>query len=260
MLLANKIAVVSGVGPGMGQQIALGLAREGADVVLAARTESALPDFAAEIESATGRTAVPVPTDFTVAADRERLTATVRERFGHVDILINNAATGGSHKTFMESRLDSWRRNMEFNLFSTLELTQLMVPLMENRDGRIVMINTVSSIFPTARGGPYGASKSALLAMTRVLALELGPVGIRVNSVHPGAIWGPHWIDFAHEEAARRGVSYDEVVAERRARSPLGILPAADEIAGAAVFFATDLARSITGQLLVVDGGSSLLH
>jgi NAD(P)-dependent dehydrogenase (short-subunit alcohol dehydrogenase family) len=260
MLLENKIAIVSGVGTGMGQQIALGLAREGADVVLAARTESALLGFADEIKSTTGRTALPVVTDVTNAESRQNLIDTVRDRYGFLDILVNNAAHGGNYKTMMNSRLDSWRKTMEFNLFSTLELTQLAVPLLSGRDGRVIMINSTGGLYPGASGGAYGASKAALLAATRVLAQELGPEGIRVNSVHPGSIWGDHLIEYYHEQAEKRGLTFDEVVAEQNARTPLGYISPASEIAGAAVFFASDLARSITGQTIVVDGGSSLLR
>jgi NAD(P)-dependent dehydrogenase (short-subunit alcohol dehydrogenase family) len=258
LLLENKVAIVSGVGSGMGQGIALGLARQGADVILGARNEQALAGFRDEIESETGRRALPVPFDFTDDASRRNLVEVARAEFGGVDILVNNAAHGGNYKTMMDSRLDSWRKTMEFNLFSTLELTQLVVPLMEGREGRIIMTNSTGGLFTRPAGGAYGASKAALAYITRTLAQELGPRGIRVNSVHPGPIWGEHLIDYYRQQAEDRGISFDDVVAENAANAPLGYIPAAAEIAGATVFFATDLARAVTGQLLVVDCGASL--
>lgn len=258
MLLENKIAIVSGVGSGMGQNIALALAAQGADVVLGARNEQALAGFKDEIETRTGRRALAVPFDFTEDASRRHLVETVRTEFGGVDILVNNAAHGGNYKTLENSRLDSWRKTMEFNFFSTLELTQLVIPLMAGREGRIIMTNSTGGLFARPAGGAYGASKAALAYVTKTLAHELGPKGIRVNSVHPGPIWAEHLIDYYHQQAEDRGVSFDEIVAENSARAPLGYIPTAAEIAGATVFFASDLARAVTGQLIVVDCGASL--
>jgi NAD(P)-dependent dehydrogenase (short-subunit alcohol dehydrogenase family) len=258
MLLENKVAIVSGVGSGMGHNIALALASHGADVILGARNEKALAVFKDEIESRTGRRAVAAPFDFTDDSSRRHLVATAEAEFGGVDILVNNAAHGGNYKTLEDSRLDSWRKTMEFNLFSTLELTQLVIPLMAGREGRIIMTNSTGGLFSRPAGGAYGASKAALAYITKTLAQELGPKGIRVNSVHPGPIWGEHLIEHYHQQAEQQGVAYDEIVAEQSARAPLGYIPMPAEIAGAAVFFASDLARAVTGQLVVVDCGASL--
>jgi NAD(P)-dependent dehydrogenase (short-subunit alcohol dehydrogenase family) len=258
MLVEDKIAVVSGVGAGMGKEIALALAREGADVVLAARTATAVKEFAREIEQETGRRVLPVAADFTSAEARAHLIDVVADAFGHIDILVNNAAHGGNYKALMDTRLDSWRKTMEINFFSTLELTRLVVPLMHGREGRIIMINSTAGLYPKATGGAYGGSKAALAAITRVLAQELGQAGIRVNSLHPGSIWGDHWIEYYQGEARRLGVEFDSVVAEHCAKSPLGYIPDAKEIAGVAVFLASDLARAVTGQSIVVDSGTSL--
>jgi NAD(P)-dependent dehydrogenase (short-subunit alcohol dehydrogenase family) len=258
MLVEDKIAVVSGVGGGMGKEIALALAREGAHVVLAARTETTLKEFARQIEQETGRRALPVPTDFTSTEARAHLIEVVADTFGHIDILVNNAAHGGNYKELMDTQLRSWRKTMEINFFSTLELTRLVVPLMQGREGRVIMINSTAGLYPKAAGGAYGASKAALVAITRVLAQELGPSGIRVNSLHPGPIWGAHWIEYYSSEAERLGVEFDSIVAEHSAKSPLGYIADAKEIAGVALFLASDLARAVTGQSIVVDCGTSL--
>ncbi len=256
MLLLDKVAIVSGVGSGMGKEIATAMAREGADVVLAARSEDVLDEFSKEIESATGRRALAVPTDITNEASRQRLVDAAASEFGHVDILVNNAAHGGNYKGLMTSRLDSWRKTMEMNVFATLALTQLVVPLMEGRDGRVIMINTTGSLQASPAGGAYGGSKAALAHMSRCLAKELGPLGIRVNSIHPGHIMGPHWVEHYTQEAAERGITFDELVQEVSAGLALRYVTDAAEIAGTAVFLASDLAKPITGQSIVVDCGS----
>ncbi len=256
MLLENKVAIVSGVGSGMGFEIARQMAQHGADVVLAARSEAALDAFSAQIESESGRRALVVPTDVTDADSRERLVAKTANEFGHVDILVNNAAHGGNYKGLMDSRLDSWRRTMEMNVFATLSLTQLVVPLMAGRDGRIIMINTTGSLQAREAGAAYGGSKAALAFMSRCLSKELGPLGIRVNSIHPGHIMGEHWEEHYREEADKRGITFDEIVAEVASGLSLRYVTGAAEIAGTAVFLASDLAKPITGQSIVVDCGS----
>lgn len=258
MLVEDKVALVSGVGGGMGKEIALALAGEGADVVLAARTETTLKEFARQIEQETRRRVLAVPTDFTSSESRAHLIEVVADAFGHIDILVNNAAHGGNYKELMDTRLQSWRKTMEINFFSTLELTQLVVPLMQGREGRVIMINSTAGLYPKTAGGAYGASKAALVAITRVLAQELGPSGIRVNSLHPGPIWGAHWIEYYSSVADRLGVEFDSIVAEHSAKSPLGYIADAKEIAGVAVFLASDLSRAVTGQSIVVDCGTSL--
>jgi NAD(P)-dependent dehydrogenase (short-subunit alcohol dehydrogenase family) len=256
MLLENKVALVSGIGSGMGFEIARAFARQGADVVMAARSEDALTEFAARVAEESGRRAVPVPTDITDEAARQRLAEVIEQEFGHLDVLVNNAAHGGNYKTLMDSRLESWRKTMEFNVFGTLALTQLMVPLMKGDDGRIIMINTTGSLRAREAGGAYGGSKAALAHVTRILAKELGPQGIRVNSIHPGHIMGDHWVEHYTQQAAARGISFDEIVAEVSSQHALRYVTNAAEIAGTAVFLASDLAKPITGQSIVVDCGA----
>jgi NAD(P)-dependent dehydrogenase (short-subunit alcohol dehydrogenase family) len=256
MLLQDKVAIVSGIGSGMGFEIARALATHGADVVMAARSPEALEQFATRIAEETGRRTVPVATDVTDEAARQHLVDVAAEQFGHVDVLVNNAAHGGNYKTLMDSRLDSWRKTMEMNVFATLGLTQLVVPLMKGRDGRIIMINTTGSLRARPAGGAYGGSKAALAHMTRILAKELGPEGIRVNSIHPGHIMGEHWVEHYTQEAEARGISFDEIVAEVASGHALRYVTDASEIAGTAVFLASDLAKPITGQSIVVDCGA----
>jgi NAD(P)-dependent dehydrogenase (short-subunit alcohol dehydrogenase family) len=252
MLLESRLALVSGVGTGLGREISLAFAEHGADVVLVARSADYLSQVAEEVR-ALGRRATPVPTDVSKPDPRQALMATIEREFGHLDILVNVVAHGGDYQEFLAADLNRWRKTMEINLFATLELTRLAVPLMKGRDGRVIMINSVGGLRPRAASGAYGSSKAALAMATRVLATELAPLGIRVNGLHPGPIGGDHLFEHMREEALRRGIPYDDVVDEWNTTVTLGYIPPAKEIAGSAVFLASDLSRPITGHGIVLE-------
>lgn len=255
MLVEDKVAIVSGIGPGLGQAIAHALAREGARVVLAARTESVLREVAAEIEDA-GGTALTVPTDITDREQCNRLVAVATSELGGVDVLVNNAFVYDPLLPFADVDLDEWRRAYEVNVFGSLELTQATVPCLKERGGgSIVFINTMSARKVRGEDGGYASSKGALLILARTLSKELGPHRVRVNSVLPGWMWGPPVQQYLAGLAQRREVPFEEVVAEVTANIPLGAIPPQEDVANAVVFFASDLARFVTGQTLDVNGG-----
>src|SRR4029079_4288733 len=144
MLLEGKVAIVSGIGPGMGRDIALALAREGADIAMGARRDRGLIKVSGEVE-AMGRRAVWVQTDITDPDDCARLARTAREELGRVDILVNNAFSDGTFSTFADSDLAGWRETMDVNLIGSLQLTQAVLPyLKEQDDSRIIMIHSQS--------------------------------------------------------------------------------------------------------------------
>jgi NAD(P)-dependent dehydrogenase (short-subunit alcohol dehydrogenase family) len=254
-LLEGKVALVSGIGPGMGRDISLLFAEHGADLVLGARTEANVDAVADEVE-ALGRKAVRLHLDIT---DRESCAAAVRaavEAFGRIDVLVNNAFDDGDHRAFEDADLDRWRQAMDTNLFGTLGLTQEVVPVMkEQGDGRIVMINSMSMVKIAPRYGAYVASKAALAGVTKTLAAELGPFGIRVNAVHPGYIWGDKVEAYFRYRADKKGVSFEEEYESVAGDAPLRYLPHSSEIAGSVLFFASDLAKPVTGQALHVNSG-----
>jgi len=255
VLLEGKVAIVSGSGPGMGRDISLALAREGADVVLAARTQSRLDDVAKEVE-ALGRRALPIVCDVTDEASCRSLTDQAAAELGRLDIVVNNAFDGGNAKTLMDSNLDDWRRTMDVNLYGTLEMTRAAVPhLAESGDGRVVMVNSMSTQRIQAKFGAYAASKGALATVTKTLAKELGPMGIRVNAIHPGYIYGDSVEWYFNHQAEKRGVPFQEVYDEVASETCLRYLPTSEEIAGTAVFFASDLAKPVTGQMIGVNCG-----
>jgi len=254
-LLDGKVALVSGVGPGMGRDISLQLAEHGADVVLGARTEANVGAVADEVE-ALGRKAVGIQLDITNGDSCQRAVDAATSALGNIDILVNNAFQDGDHRLFEKASLDSWRATMDVNLWGTLQLTQTVVPVMKKqRDGRIVMVNSMSAVRTEPRYGAYAASKSALATATKTLAQELGGYGIRVNGIHPGYIWSDKVEWYINFMAEKEGITYEEKKAHLEAETALGYLPHSSEIAGSVVFFASDLSKCVTGQALGVNGG-----
>lgn len=254
-LLDGKVAIVSGIGPGMGRDISLQLADHGAKVMAGARTIENVDAVVDEI-TAVGGEAVGVRLDITDQASCDSAVATALERFGRIDVLVNNAFSDGDHRSFMSADLDDWRKTMETNFFGTLQLTRAVVPAMkEVGDGRIIMINSMSAARVEPRFGAYAASKSALATVTKTLAIELGPFGIRVNAVHPGYIWSDKQEMYFQYLASKNGITYEEQFDRIAGTAALGYLPHSSEIAGSVVFLASDLAKPITGQALHVNGG-----
>lgn len=255
MLLKDRVAIISGVGPGMGRDIALIFAREGARLILGARTQSVLDKVADEVRER-GAEVEAVPTDITSDADCQRIVQTALDRFGRVDILSNNAYREGKMAPVEQLEIQDWRDPLEVNLFGTLRLTMEVVKVMKAQgSGSIVMTNSqvIRDVLPTMVN--YAASKGALFTATQGLARELGQYQIRVNSVMPGYIWGDtlegYFKFLAKQRAVDPQVIYDEVAKD----IALGKIPHSSEIAEAVLFFASDLSRVITGQSLDVNGG-----
>ncbi|MBA2608309.1 MAG: SDR family oxidoreductase [Actinobacteria bacterium] len=254
-LLENKVAIVSGLGPGMGRDISLQFAQEGAQVVLAARRPKMMEKVAAEIREGGGQ-ALCVPTDITENDACIALVGAATSEFGGVDVLVNNAFHGGDYTPFMDGNLETWRETMDTNFFGTMQLTKAAVPAMKARGGgHIVMVNTMSVQRAQDGYGAYAASKGALAMATKTLALELGRDGIRVNAIHPGYIWGSSVEWYFGELAKQRGITPQAVYDEIAGETALKYLPHSSEIAGAVLFYASDLSRCVTGTALPVNGG-----
>ena len=254
-MLEDKVVIVSGIGPGMGRDISLACAREGADVVLAARTPSKLESVAPEVE-ALGRRALSVPTNITDPDQCKDLAARAIEEFGRIDVLVNNAATE-VRVSLADATPKQMRLPVEVNLFGTLAMTQAVIPAMrEAGGGSIVMISSLAIRRIQQGNGPYAASKAALLAASQTLALELGPDNIRVNTVLPAAIWGAAVKLWFRELAAERGVDEQTIYDEFASEAALNRIATSEEIAEAVVFFASERSRAITGQSLDVNCGA----
>ncbi|MFF5290019.1 SDR family oxidoreductase [Paractinoplanes globisporus] len=254
MLLAEKVVLVAGVGPGLGQAVAVRAAQSGADVVLAARTEPYLSEVAGKVEAA-GRRALVVPTDLT---DDDASAALVRravDEFGRVDALVNNAFAMPPMRSLGKVEFDDLRENFEVNVLAALRLTRLLTPALIESGGAVVMVNSAVLRHSRRPFGPYKLAKAGLLAVAQNLAGELGPKGVRVNSVAPGWIWADSlrwWFD---HQAEQRGVPAQQIYDEVAATTDLRRLPEPDEVADAVLFLVSDLARGITGQCLDVNCG-----
>jgi NAD(P)-dependent dehydrogenase (short-subunit alcohol dehydrogenase family) len=254
--LDGRVAIISGVGPGMGRAIALELAGAGADVALGARREESWRPVVEAVE-ALGRRAIGVSTDITDPEQCERLVATTVADLGRVDVLVNNAfAEEDWHDPFDGFDPERWRRPIDVNVFGTLSLSQAVVPQMRAvGGGSIVMITTLSVRNPIPLLAGYAASKSALTTAAHVLAKELGQHKIRVNCVAPGHIRGGSLDEYFEWIAEQRGTTPEAVADEIAAQNPLHHLASPEEIAPAVLFFASDLSRVITGQTLDVNCG-----
>jgi len=254
MLLDGKVVVVSGIGPGLGRSIALQSAKHGADLVLAARSADKLASVADEVR-ALGRRALAVPTDI----NDEGATASLREaslaEFGRVDVLVNNAFAIPPLKSLASVDFDAVRASFETNVFAALRLSRLFADDLAATNGSIVMINSSVLRHSNQPYGPYKMTKAALLAMAQALATELGPRGVRVNSVAPGWIYADMVKALFDYQAGKRGVDAQVIYDETAAACDLRRLPVPDSIADAVVFMASSMANDITGHCLDVNCG-----
>jgi NAD(P)-dependent dehydrogenase (short-subunit alcohol dehydrogenase family) len=255
MLLKNKTAIISGIGPGMGRDISLAFAREGADLVLLGRTAAKVEALAEEVRGL-GRRALPVPTDIADAEQCLRAVEAAEEELGRIDVLVNNAFKGGLEPTTEKATMDEWRKIFDVNVFGSIQLTQQVIPQMRRQGGgSIVFINSMSMRIIEPGFGGYAASKGALMTAVQTLAKELGRDKIRVNSVVPGYIWGPALEGYFKHLAKQQNTTPEKIYDGVAARTALHHIPTSAEIAEAVVFFASDMSRVITGQALDVNGG-----
>jgi len=255
MLLEGKVAIVTGIGPGLGRDTALLFAEHGAKLVLGARSATRL-EAVAEEARAIGADAIAVPTDVTDRAACARLVDAAVERHGGVDVLVQNGHADGDYKPVTESDPADWRAIMEVNFFGALHLAQLVADSMAARgEGRIILVNTGASTDPPPTLGAYAASKAALASLVRTLAVELGPLGIRANGVQLGPMAGENWTGYLEQLAAASGRTYAEEEELANATFPLRYTPPTAECAGTLLYLASDLSRPVTGQSIAVNGG-----
>ncbi len=257
-LLTDKVIVLSGVGPGLGRALGERAALMGADLVLVSRTERRLEKMAAVVREH-GRRALVVPTDITDEDSRRRLVDATLEEFGRVDCLINNAFGIPPMDPITTLELEGLRAAQETNVFAPLRLSALFADALAESPtkpgGSIIMLNScvVYSSQPEYAG--YKLSKGTLEHLASSLATELGPRGIRVNSVAPSYIYedvNKAYFDWIAQETGR---THEEVYAEKAEPTDLKRLATPDEVANAALFLASDLASAVTGVMLNVDCG-----
>lgn len=258
MLLQGKVIVVSGIGPGLGMQLAVEAAREGAHaVVLAARTSQKLEDAAASVHRASAQTEIlTVPTDIRDPQQCSHLVETALARFGRIDALANNAFEHGPFESIENGELVAWRSAYETNVLGSVQMTRAVAPQMRKQGGgAVVMVNTMATIKPFGGEAGYATSKGALLTAARYLATELGPSNIRVNTIRPGWMWGPPVQAYVQYTARARGVPQNKITEEVASRIALRRIVSDRECARAALFLLSDYASGVTGAVLDVNGG-----
>ena len=258
MILEDSTALISGVGAGLGREMARLALRDGANVVMAARTESLLEQTAAELDPSGERVAF-ARADITEAADCAALAELAIERFGRIDAMLQVAAYeavfGGLHETDFET----WRRAFETNVLGSLTLIRAVAPHMKAAGGgSIVLVGSQSMYKPQLPQAGYAASKSALMSAMYYLAHELGADQVRVNMVVPSWMWGPPVQAFVKMRARSENRSEEEIVGEITRNIPLGRIVPDEDVAEAALLLASSRARSITGQTLMVNGGEMM--
>ena len=244
--LKGKVAIVTGGAGGIGSALALGLAAEGACAVIADVDEPAARQRAAELADA-GYESLAVCVDVSDQSSTEAMARQTVERFGRIDILINNAAIYVSlkRKPLQEIDLEEWNQVLAVNLTGPQLCTQAVLPaMMEQGSGVIVNTGSVNTHIAPAGRAHYSACKAALENLTKTLARELGPSGIRVNTLSPGLVRTGTALHVSDER-------YERTAEERALRSEL--LP--EDLVGPVVFLCSDDARMVTGHALVVDGG-----
>jgi NAD(P)-dependent dehydrogenase (short-subunit alcohol dehydrogenase family) len=243
---ADRIAVVTGAANGIGRASALRLAREGADLVLVDREGDTLQGVARDVEAA-GRQVLPITADWTDAGAVTAAFAAIRQRFGRIDILFNNVGQSARERAseFHVSTEETWRFVVEVSLVATMRATRLAVEDMRaRRRGRIVNMSSESAFYGDVGFVDYAAAKMGVVGFTRSLARELAPFHVNVNVVCPGAIRTR-----AHDRLPK------EVIDKVRTSVPMGYVAEPEDVAGVVAFLASDDARYITGQSILIDGG-----
>ncbi len=257
MRLEGQIAVVTGGGQGIGEQIALRLAREGAVVVIADVEESGAQRTVGAIAAQGGREARVIPTDVSDEQQVIALMAGAIDLGGRIDILVNNAGIMGPVKNIEDIGIEEWKATMAVNLDGMFLCCKHAVPIMKRQGGgSIVNIASVTGKRPLTQRTPYAASKMGVIGLTRTLAAEVGRWKIRVNAVCPGSVTGPRQNLVAEGIMQFTGKSREQVLAERADLSALKTFVDPRHVAAVVAFLCTEDAAMMTGQDINVSAGA----
>ncbi|MBI3933890.1 MAG: SDR family oxidoreductase [Acidobacteria bacterium] len=256
MRLKDDVALITGGSRGIGRAIALRFAREGANVVVAARNAASIESVEKEIR-AFGREALGIICDVGDDAAVREMVRRAEAQFGRIDILVNNAGYFCSLHPIHEMTDAEWDRSLRDNLSSAFYVSRAVMPGMTaRRRGSILMMSSLGAKAAYPFGTPYAAAKAGLLGLTRALAAEGGPYGIRVNALSPGVVEGTEVHDKVSRELERIvGLKPEDRLKGAREMALLRRVLSPDDIAAAALFLASSDSASITGQTLNVDAG-----
>jgi hypothetical protein len=249
--LSGKVAVITGSSRGIGRAIAIRMAEQGAKVAISSRKAQACEEVADALNSAHGAgTAIAVPANISSKEDLQRLVDATNQAFGKIDVLVCNAASNPHYGPLAGIQDEQFRKILENNVIANHWLIQMVVPQMiERRDGAIIIVSSIGGLRGSSVIGAYNISKAADMQLARNLAVEYGPHNVRVNCIAPGLIK----TDFA------RALWEDpERLHQSTANAPLRRIGEPDEIAGTAVYLASQAGTFITGQSIVVDGGVTI--
>ena len=253
----GKVAIVTGASTGLGPVMARMLAAEGARVVLAARRLELVQAVAEEI----GAAAVAVQADVTQEADVEAMVDVAIGRWGQVDIMMNNAAAPGRDAFVWEQTLENWNATLAIDVTAAMLCSRevLRRSMIERRTGVILNFSSGAGWKGMPRKSHYAVAKAGLRVLTKVIALEAGPYGVRCNCVVPGVIDTELYRGWIRRVAAEQGVGEDEMQARNLAHLPLKTASTPEDVARFALFLASDDARTITGQSMNVDAGDVMV-
>jgi NAD(P)-dependent dehydrogenase (short-subunit alcohol dehydrogenase family) len=259
--LSDKVVLVTGASKGLGAAIAVAFGREGSKLVLVARTQAELDQVAADAKKQGAAEVLAIAADLTQPDAIAQVVSTAIHHFGTIHVLVNNAGMLGSFSPFEAITDDEWFQVFDLNLFSVVKLTRAVLPYMTQQNwGRIINLSSESGLQPDAAMPHYGATKAALLNLTKSLSKGYGQHGVLVNSVSPAFIKTPMVENMLAQIAQEKGFSTQEAemnfLKENRPHIELKRGGTSPEVASAVVFLASEAASFITGTNLRVDGGS----
>jgi NAD(P)-dependent dehydrogenase (short-subunit alcohol dehydrogenase family) len=254
-MVRRRVTVVTGASKGIGRALAIEFGKQGDVVALAARGLEGLEATATMVEDAGGQPLI-VETDVTSETSAQEMVRAVLEDHGRIDVLVNNSGVGGPSGRLWEVDPSDWRSTFEVNVFGVYLMSRVVLPVMVGQGaGSVIIIGSISGKRPLFGRSSYASSKTALIGLTRTLAVEAGREGISVNLISPGFVAGPRldWVIEAQAEA--RGIEAEDVRREFEAEAALGRLTDPTDVAKAAVFLASEAAGGITGADLNVNSG-----
>jgi NAD(P)-dependent dehydrogenase (short-subunit alcohol dehydrogenase family) len=256
MLLKDKVIIITGVGPGMGQAMAKIAAQEGAKVAIGARKKEFLDKVVDEIKAAGGQ-AIAVATDVSKQDQCDALAAATIKAFGRIDGLVNSAYAPGEMCDFDSANIESWKDSIDVSCLGAVRMAKAVVPQMKKQGGgAIVNVATMQAQQHLAGGSlSYAVAKGAMVTASRQLASELGPFNIRVNATRMGWLWGEPVRNALEGMAQHTGTTVDAIKQGVASKIALRVIPPEEECAKTVLMFVSDYTKMVAGGVLDVNGG-----